>query len=451
MPRTVYVVHCIDTEGPLYEDKEVVFDQIEAIYGIKLERNIETVEKILKYEMNLEGYENEIHTLVFQHMKKTKGNWDEIDKQIQMITTKEYRNLLKDTSGNGWIYSWFCMDHVGFTGKNPRRRAEGHHVVFDYYRNLVKVQNLGDIVQFHHHPVSISGNYNDSGTAYWGSDVLNQILCRKIIDRQWFPSVYRPGFHTERPDSHWFLEQWIPFDYGNQSVKNKQNAQKDLDNGRFGNWRYAPTEWFPYHPSHDDYQKKGSCRRWITRCLNMSARIREITIDDIRDAFIAAADGQDVILSFTNHDYKDMDAEITRVRNILSEVVKEFSEVRFEYVDALNAMRKVTNEKIEKIGMNLEVREKEYPPRIVVTAEGDIFGPQPYLAIKDKQGNYYWDNFDFVQEKIWAYTFDNNTIDYESVSQIGVATNNKSGVVEIVIYDFDNSSIEKTCVNFEEN
>ena len=64
-------------------------------------------------------------------------------------------------------------------------------------------------IGFHHHPVSYSGNYNDSGTAFWGSENLNQIYCRKIIDRQWFPVVFRPGFHTERPDSNFFLEQWI--------------------------------------------------------------------------------------------------------------------------------------------------------------------------------------------------------------------------------------------------
>ena len=62
------------------------------------------------------------------------------------------------------------------------------------------------------------------------------------------PSTYRPGFHTIRPDSNWFLEQWIPFDFSNQSTKNEGN-QPDLIGGRWGDWRRAPNSWKPYHPS----------------------------------------------------------------------------------------------------------------------------------------------------------------------------------------------------------
>ena len=33
-----------------------------------------------------------------------------------------------------------------------------------------------------------------------------------------FPRRIVPGFHVIRPDSHWFLEQHIPFDFSNQAV-----------------------------------------------------------------------------------------------------------------------------------------------------------------------------------------------------------------------------------------
>ena len=65
------------------------------------------------------------------------------------------------------------------------------------------------------------------------------ILARKLLERSWFPSVYRPGFHTIRPDSHWFLEQWFPFDYSNQST-DEDIDQPDLADGRFGDWRPPP-------------------------------------------------------------------------------------------------------------------------------------------------------------------------------------------------------------------
>ena len=57
-------------------------------------------------------------------------------------------------------------------------------------------------------------------TSYVNSPELYQILCRRIIEKKWFPSVNRAGFWTERPDSNWFLEQWIPFDISNMSTEN---------------------------------------------------------------------------------------------------------------------------------------------------------------------------------------------------------------------------------------
>src|SRR5688572_28301867 len=34
---TLMVVHCVDTEGPLYESATATFERIESIYGISLE------------------------------------------------------------------------------------------------------------------------------------------------------------------------------------------------------------------------------------------------------------------------------------------------------------------------------------------------------------------------------------------------------------------------------
>ena len=339
--------------------------------------------------------------------------------------------ILPDSQGEGWKYSWFCMDHVGFTGDNPRRRDAGHHKIVDRYMKMVEQQNLGDIVQFHHHPVSLSGNYNDSGTAFWGSSNLNDILTRKIIDRGWFPSAFRPGFHTERPDSHWFLEQWIPFDYGNQSYEQTISGQADMDEGRFGDWRHAPLEWKPYHPDYTDYQSKGTCKRWITRCLNMHARIRELTIKEVECAF-QQAQREDVILAFTDHDYKDMIFEIEKVRDMLRIISNQYPDVRFEYCDAVSAMRRCLQLSPEKLELEVHIERACNNYRLLVKAENGIFGQQPYLAIKSKEGNYYWDNLDFVDKNVWSYTFDENTLEISKIEIVGVAANNGYGEVKVI-------------------
>lgn len=429
----VYIVHCVDTEGPLYETPTVPFEMIKNIFGFNIEPTRDNLIKIQNGELDLQGQEDAVCQVVDIHRITTRGSWDEIDKMLDEVTSHDYRMKLPDSKGNGWIFNWFCMDHAGFTGNNPRRRDAGYNKVIDHYFELTNQQQEGDYIGFHYHPLPISGNYNESGTAYWGGENLNQIFAHKIIDRNWFPSGFRPGFHTERPDSNWFLEQWIPFDYGNQSYIEKETGQSDMDEGRYGDWRHAPMDWYPYHPSHDDYQIKGNCRRWITRCLNMYARIRQISQIDVDEAFEVASKGGDVILSFTDHDYKDMKFEIERVRDMIKTASEKYPDVNFEYSNAKYAMRQALKLEKGEFNFNISIKESNGYCKLYVEVDQPIFGPQPFLAIKLKDGRYVWDNFDFAEPgKVWAYAFDSNTVKIEDVDVIGVASNNAYGFTRVV-------------------
>ena len=128
---------------------------------------------------------------------------------------------------------------------------------------------------------------NFCATFYFRDPIIYEILCRKILDRNFFPSSYRAGFQAERPDSNWFLEQWIPFDITNMSIKNKNHWEKfrDFKNGRSGNWRNAPSNWEIYNPDIRDYQKKGECKRYIGRALNILNRIASINQKEVDSAF----------------------------------------------------------------------------------------------------------------------------------------------------------------------
>lgn len=432
--KVVYVVHCVDTEGPLYEKSSVPFDMIENIFGIHVDESKENLEKLQNGEFKFGGVEKEIQKLVDKHRITTRGSWEEVGKMIDEVTSDEFRNMLPDSKNNGWIFNWFCMSHVGFTGENPRRRATGYHTISDYYKERIDKQQSEDIIGFHYHPVPISGNYHESGTAYWGGENISQILCRSILDRGWFPAVFRPGFHTERPDSNWFLEQWIPFDYANQSMLNNEEGQKDLSQGRFGDWRRASTEWYPYHPSNDDYQISGSCRRWITRCLNMYARTRQMEQRDVDDAFLYAREKGKAILAFTDHDYKDMEFEINRVRKMIEVAANRFPDVKFIYSNAVDAMRECVDLEYEEFDFDVNIVKSDSGAYLDVKVDNDIFGPQPYLAIKLKDGRYVWDNFDFREMgREWTYTFDNNTVNLSNIDKIGIASNNKCGFTKVVV------------------
>jgi len=250
--------------------------------------------------------------------------------------------------------------HVGYE-TNPRRRDIGYHNIFDHYGEILKsTKSIADGSHFHYHPRPFSLSAHHNATRYFAhSNDIFQVLARRVIDRKWFPCVYRPGHHVIRPDSHWFLEQYIPFDFSNQSCR-EETKQPDLHNGRFGDWRNAPMTWEPYHPDHDNYQIKGDCRRLIIRCLNVGTRTKNITQEDVNQAFFEATEGKPVILSFTNHDFRNMKPDIALIGDLLSNAVSKYPDIGFQFCEAREAAR-LAHKMEKKLTCNMSLKlEKNY-------------------------------------------------------------------------------------------
>ena len=340
----VYVVHCIDTEGPLYESLDATFARLTEMFGIEIDPTEDNLIKLQNKKIPLSGKEDIVAVAVSQELLKYNDTWDKIDAMHTDLLSKKFRNKIIDSYGNGWIYNWFCMDHVGFID-NPRRRDMGYGNIHNHYLNLLKdSDSTHDGLHFHYHPVSFNKKAHVPATHYFAtSPKIFEVVSRRIINDKFFPSVYRPGFHTTRPDSHWFLEQFIPFEYANQSDKNDSNMFDDLGNGRFGDWRRAPVTWSPYHPSHDDYQKEGKCRRFIARSLNIGTRSRNIDQNDVDMAFEEAKQGLPVILSFNDHDYRDMRPDVNLFRGLLKQSSQRYPSVKFKFSEARNAFREAMN------------------------------------------------------------------------------------------------------------
>ena len=56
---------------------------------------------------------------------------DQIDKMLDVLMTEDFRMSLPDSYGNGWKFTWHCLDHVNYD-YNPRRR-DIVHKVYDHY------------------------------------------------------------------------------------------------------------------------------------------------------------------------------------------------------------------------------------------------------------------------------------------------------------------------------
>ena len=61
---------------------------------------------------------------------------------------------LPDSYGNGWKFTWHCLDHVNYE-YNPRRRDIGFHKVYDHYLDWVsRYSNYNDELEWHF-PMSV--------------------------------------------------------------------------------------------------------------------------------------------------------------------------------------------------------------------------------------------------------------------------------------------------------
>jgi len=431
----LHIVHCIDTEGPLLESLAATFERIKSTFGVDLPANIENLEKLQRQEIPLGGQEKALARMIAPSLLAYNSSWENIRVMLLDLLSEDFRKRQVDDFDNGWVYSWHCMDHMHYPS-NPRHKDVGYGNIFRYYRDILQETNsTQDEINWHFHPRSITGNPLNAATSYLNSyPVLLEILCRRILEDGWFPTVNRPGFHAERPDSHAFLEQWIPYDYANQ-VHEDSIDQPDLSGGRFGDWRRAPRTWRGYHPAFDDYQQEGACRRTIFRCMNVGTRFRSLKEAHVRDAFQEAEKSGCAVLAFADHDYRDIRADVEEVRSLITKVKLEFPEVFIRHSGAEAAARAVNNVENEAAPLlKLELRDNIL---IIELLAGRIFGPQPFLAILDKSGRVYHDNLD-VQDfgKLWSYTFDEQTLQKEALSKVGVAAAGRYGHYNCQTIDF---------------
>lgn len=434
-PATVHVVHCVDTEGPLHEPLEATFGRLRDLFGIEMEPTRDNLRGIQRGAIDLGGREREVAEVFAENFLNYNDTWDKVDAMLSAIMVPEYRERMLDSFGGGWVYNWHCVDHVGYD-VNLRRRDIGFHNVFDHYRRRIgETRSFRDGMHFHFHPKPLSRQAHHNATHWFAhDDTLFQSMARRLIDRLWFPCVNRAGFHVTRPDSHWFLEQYVPFDFSSQARDDAFRGQPDLMDGRFGDWRRAPRTWRPYHPSHDDHQVEGGCRRWIARCLNIGTRHSFLRPDDVDQAFAEAEVGVPVVLAITNHDFREMRPDIENVRGMLVAASARRPKVRFRFCEAREAMRGALGLEPGETPFRLDVT--LVGGRVDIRAAGRAFGPQPFLAIRTVEGRYFHDDM-IIHEpfRSWSYVLDEQSLPLRAVDRIGVGACGVAGEVSVVVLD----------------
>lgn len=427
----MFIVHCVDTEGPLNESLAATFERLESIYSIKMQPTRENLLALQEKKIDLGGLEQDVAHTFSKHLLNYNNSWEKIDAMLSKIMSSDYRLKYPDSNGRGIVYNWHCLDNVGFE-TNERSRDLGFGNVFTHFVNKNKEFGCQDEIHWHFHPLSFNREAHICSTNYdYSYPLLHEIISRRLIDHSWFPVVNRAGFHAIRQDSSFFLEQWIPFDYSNQATYKNSNSQ--LDYHRYGDWRRAPKEWIPYHPSHDDYQTVGHMNRLTTKCLNIGTRYKLLDDNELEMAFRNSMEYGNAILAFTNHDCRDMSVDIDDIYSRIHQISKKFPDVKLHNSHAVEAIQKSLFDQNEiesnKLVLRTELVKTKKDCRLIVEAtNGQVFGSQPYLSIKTKDGRYYHDNFnENKQHKSWQYIMDRESVDYSEISSVAVGANDKYG------------------------
>lgn len=423
---TVYIVHCIDTEGPLYESMNNTFSRLREIYSIDLKASKENLEAVQSGAVG-DGFNNaDVAKTFSKNNLSYNSDWSMINEMVDELTSDDFRNSVIDSNGGGWVYSWHCLDHLTLDSRNPRRKDIGLGRIQDYYRAIC--ESSRDEINFHFHPISVNKSMSSCGTSYENcKNEFYSSLNTWVIDFDDFPTCFRPGFHTERSDSNLLLEQWIPYDYANQFYES-ETTQPDLSGGRFGDWRRASASWTGYHPSYRDYQVEGEMRRTVFRCLNVGTRFNTLKYIHVEQAIEDARKHGGSILSFSNHDYRDMRPDVRYVQAMVQKAMEQNGDVKFVFAGAREAAAAITgdNKKVQ-LDFDLDLNSGSGILKVILRS-GEFFGPQPYLVYELVTGEYIHDSFnsDGSGHSFW-YSFDNHTFKLGAIRQVAVASNGVCG------------------------
>ena len=421
-PGTVWVVHCVDTEGPLEETVDATFTRINMQFGLALEPSLSTLGQLQRCELPLDGKEQEIARFASAARLAYLSSWREVEEMVTRVTATEFRQRYQDSQGGPYVFSWFVVDVVGYRD-NPRRKAVGYHAVWDRYQLLLRGNDDVDCFGWHFHTVPVSRHALEYNTCWTNNDYPERVLARRLLERRSFPSVFRAGGLIERNDLSWWLEQFIPFDYSSAAMS--QGAGRP---GLVWDWRHAPLEWTPYHPDWYDYRRPGQMRRSIFRCLEITGYECVIAEADVAAAFQLAATGQDVVLAYTSHDRRDLEPDVARAVQVLSEVAVDYPRVPWRFTNALEAARMVLGQ--SRVAPP-QFRHHWNSDVLWIESDQDLFGPIPFIAVEEEGEIFFRDNPTVEGPRRWAYVPPRRC----STRRIGVAGSNPAGATGLMIVD----------------
>lgn len=316
-------------------------------------------------------------------------DWRAVDAALSRAQTPAYRMRFPDSLGQGLKLSFSCISWSGFE-TNPVRRDFGWHTIFDHYRETFADDFArwgDDLYWMYNHPAP-SRIGNEWGLEWFDNTHYFNILNHFVIDRGYFPNAVQVP--TESNDVSHFLEQWIPFDFGNRNSLYNQLDSVNQDGRKTRDvfdWRAAPFDWSHYSPHVDDFRLPGTMARRVFRIVDIKSIIHVLQRQDIHQAFLKCLRGEDVVICAYEHDFRDRYQTIVELYlQPLFDLAADYPQVPVVHATVQEAARRVLGHG-EAAGPQLSVAPLD--GGLLIRSDAPLFGAGPYVCSARADGGDY--------------------------------------------------------------
>jgi SAM-dependent methyltransferase len=258
-------------------------------------------------------------------------SWEALDRAVDKLFDESFRLRHKDPHGGSLRFGWFFLTWTGFA-TNPRGRALGYHSVRDHYlaRWRDALERWGDEQCWHYHQPPASGIGNEWGLDWSVSREYERILSRQLLDREWWPAAFRAGGTIMGAEASRWVDSWFPVDYTNRAPVSVPGIAE---------WSGGVPEWRLYHPSVEDPRVAGTGHRLMARCLDLRTGAYVLQEADVVEAFERARAGDPAVLSCFEHDYRDIEGRLDEFAEIVTSVAARYDDVDWRFAAPVEAVR----------------------------------------------------------------------------------------------------------------
>lgn len=309
--------------------------------------------------------------------------------QAAEVMSEAYRNAHRDSLRNPIKFTWYMQTGSLYAAGTDSGPLLPYELMEDYHGDAIR--RWGDEMAYHYH-TWIWSDPNGDGTYYWNQapdfsycmEDFDRTMCRMLLDRGFYPSSFRSGWHYM--DNLWqrHLDDWIPYRFENDWPAYRTTTEEPTDN--IFDWRRSPSTWAPYHPDPNDYQSPGSLRGWDSR----SKYINGATTAVLSEAFYAALDGEPQIMTLFSHlKENDFPEQVDALHARLMSLHDSFPAVEFEYLTGRECMLRWRNgSDVTPPTVQVAMSEDQGMCTAVLTFSEEIYQLQPFVARKGAAGSY---------------------------------------------------------------